>query len=180
MVLVKQIFCRPGEALSIPGSWGSKISRQSAHEGSKVVRPRHRPPLPPGNIPGTHFFYVLSQPQGHSTAERILSLKKIQWSHRNRTPDLPACSAVPHSTGLPRVPCKSEGRKYFCNRGSKFSRRSKFRLRSSQSRHRAVWALTSREAADLLSVILQITKFYWTMNCIKSQSQLKGNTLNVH
>jgi len=26
-----------------------------AHEGSKVVSPTHRPPLPLGNISGTHF-----------------------------------------------------------------------------------------------------------------------------
>ena len=25
------------------------------HEGGKIVSPTHRPPLPPGNIPGTHF-----------------------------------------------------------------------------------------------------------------------------
>jgi len=35
--------------------WGSQISRQSAHEYRKVVSPTHRPPLPPGNIPRTHF-----------------------------------------------------------------------------------------------------------------------------
>jgi hypothetical protein len=29
--------------------------RQSAHEDGKVVSPTHRPPFPPGNIPGTHF-----------------------------------------------------------------------------------------------------------------------------
>jgi hypothetical protein len=32
-----------------------RISRQSAHEGGKVVSPTHRPPLPSGKIPGTHF-----------------------------------------------------------------------------------------------------------------------------
>jgi hypothetical protein len=37
------------------GGLGPQISRQSAHEGGKVVSPTHRPPLPPGNIPGTHF-----------------------------------------------------------------------------------------------------------------------------
>jgi len=26
-----------------------------AHECGKVVSPTHRPPLPPGNIPGSHF-----------------------------------------------------------------------------------------------------------------------------
>jgi hypothetical protein len=50
------------------------MSRQSAHEiGS--VSPKHRPPLPPGNIPGTHFCYRLSQPQGNSAAGRIMSMK---------------------------------------------------------------------------------------------------------
>jgi hypothetical protein len=32
-----------------------KISRQSAYQGDGVVSPAHRPPLPPRNIPGTHF-----------------------------------------------------------------------------------------------------------------------------
>ena len=41
--------------LRVPEVWGSQISRQLAHEGGKVVSFTHRPPLPPGNIPGTHF-----------------------------------------------------------------------------------------------------------------------------
>jgi hypothetical protein len=45
----------PGQAQWIPGGCGSQFSRQSAHEGGKVVSPTHRPPLPPGNIFGTYF-----------------------------------------------------------------------------------------------------------------------------
>ena len=40
----------------------------------------------PGNIPGTHFCQRLSQPQGHSAAGRIMSMKKIQWHHRESKP----------------------------------------------------------------------------------------------
>ena len=53
---LKQSLYRPGKALSASGGWDSKtIYRQSAHEGSKVVSPMHRPPLSPGETRGTHF-----------------------------------------------------------------------------------------------------------------------------
>jgi len=52
----KQSLYKPGQALRVPEVLRSQISRPSAHEGGKVVSPRHRPNLPPtpGNIPGTH------------------------------------------------------------------------------------------------------------------------------
>jgi hypothetical protein len=54
-VKVKQSDYTTGPALRVPGGLDSQTSRQSAHEDGKVVSPTHGPPLPPGNIPGTHF-----------------------------------------------------------------------------------------------------------------------------
>ena len=90
---------RPAVALRVPGlqwPWGLQAwsgpegSRKlrfpdfvtTAQDGGKVVSPTHRPPLPPGYAPGTHFCQRLSRPQGHSATGRIL----CQW----KTPMTPA------------------------------------------------------------------------------------------
>jgi hypothetical protein len=78
--------------------------QESAREGGKDVSPRHRPPLPPENIPGTHFCYRLSRFQVHSAAGRISSMKNYNDIIGNRTRDLSNCSAVPLSTAPPRAP----------------------------------------------------------------------------
>jgi hypothetical protein len=46
---------------------------------------------PSGNISGTHFRYRLNQPQGHSVAGRIMSIKNSNDIIGNRTCDLPKC-----------------------------------------------------------------------------------------
>ena len=43
-----------------------------AQDGGMGVSLNHRPPLPPGNAPGTHFCWRLCRPQGHSAIRRIL------------------------------------------------------------------------------------------------------------
>jgi hypothetical protein len=60
--------------------------------------------FPPTKIRGTHFSYRLSQPQGHSTAERIRSVEKSTYLIGNRTRDLPILFIVPQPTTLPRAP----------------------------------------------------------------------------
>jgi len=68
-----------GKAIPLQAWTGPEDSRRlrlpdfTTHEGGKVVSPTHRPPLPPGNIPGTHFCWRLSRPQGHSAAGRIVN-----------------------------------------------------------------------------------------------------------
>jgi hypothetical protein len=85
---------------ALTGTEGSRMLKlsdfkTSAYEGGKVVSPTHRPPLPPGNIPGTHFCYRLSRPQGHSAAGRIMSMNNSNDTIGNRSRDLPVCTAVP-------------------------------------------------------------------------------------
>jgi hypothetical protein len=48
-------------------------SRQSAHDGGKVVRYTSAA-FTPGDIPGTHLCQRLSRPQGHSAAGGIMSM----------------------------------------------------------------------------------------------------------
>ena len=89
-----------GAVRPIHGSLGVKRLRfpdyvTTAQDGGKVVSLTQRPFLPPGNTPGTHFFYRLSRPQGHSAIGRIMSMKNSYDTIWNRTSDLPICSTAP-------------------------------------------------------------------------------------
>jgi len=59
----------------------------TAQDGGKIVSLTHRPPLLPGNTPGTHFCQRLSRPQGHSATGRVMSLKISSDTIENRTRD---------------------------------------------------------------------------------------------
>jgi len=69
-----------GKAVPLQASTSTEGSRKlrfpdfmtTAQDGVKVVSLTHRPLLPPGNAPGTHFCYRLSRPQDHSVIGRIL------------------------------------------------------------------------------------------------------------
>ena len=66
----------------------------TAQGGCKVVSLTHRPHLPPGNSPGSHFCQRLSRPQGHSTIGRIMSMKNYNDTIWNRNRDLPICKSL--------------------------------------------------------------------------------------
>jgi hypothetical protein len=58
-----------------PGAWGSQISRQSAHEGSKIVSLTHRPPLPRQEL-----FLVLISVTGWVNPRAIVWMEGLcQW-----------------------------------------------------------------------------------------------------
>jgi len=59
----KTLFDGKGKAVMLQALSGTQGSRElrfpdyitTAQDGGKVFSPTHRPPLPPGNAPGTHF-----------------------------------------------------------------------------------------------------------------------------
>jgi hypothetical protein len=69
-------------------------------DGGEVVSHKQRPPFTPRKIPGTHFCYGLSRPQGHSMAGRIRTIEKSNDLIGIRTRDLTARSVVPQPTIL--------------------------------------------------------------------------------
>lgn len=81
--------------LRLPGflnNWHMQVARLSAQCTGYLYSP--------GDIPGTRFCSRLSQPQRHSVARRIKSVKNLKYATENQTCDLPACSRLPQSTAL--------------------------------------------------------------------------------
>jgi hypothetical protein len=82
-----------GKAVPLQAWSGPQCSRTltfpdfltTAQEGGKVVSLMHRPHLPPGNTPGTHFCWRLSRPQGHRAIRRIYVNEKFHDTICDRT-----------------------------------------------------------------------------------------------
>jgi hypothetical protein len=96
----RQIHTVKGKAVPLQVWGGPEGSRKLRFPdfmttAQEVVSLTHRPPLPPGNTPGTHFCWRLSRPQGHSATGEIISLKNSNDIMGNRTRNLPVCSVVP-------------------------------------------------------------------------------------
>ena len=105
--MVKLSHYRPTQAPRPPGGEASMIFRQSAHKVCTVASPTHQPPLLPGKIPGTHFYWRLTWPQGHSPAAIIKPMKNLKDPIGNPTSSLPACSYSLNMTLCMWPPCLS-------------------------------------------------------------------------
>ena len=55
-VKVKQSHYRPGVAQRVCRKLRFQDFKTTAQDGGKVVSLKHRPPLPPANAPGIHFY----------------------------------------------------------------------------------------------------------------------------
>jgi hypothetical protein len=101
-LLIRSSSKGKGKAVPLQAWSGPESSRKlrfpdfltTAQNGGKVVSPTHRPHLPPGNTPGTHFCYRLSRPQGHRAIRRIYVNEKFHNIIWDRNSDLLICSAV--------------------------------------------------------------------------------------
>ena len=79
---VKQSLYSPGQARKVPGGWDSQISRQSAHEGSIIVSPTHRPPLLTRKYSWYSLLLEVESIPGPQCGWKDCVIEKFQWHHR--------------------------------------------------------------------------------------------------
>jgi hypothetical protein len=78
---VKHSHYRPGQAPRVLGGWGSQISRQSAHEGGKVVSCTHWLLLPPRKYFWYSFLLEAESTPGPWCVWKDYDNEKLQWHH---------------------------------------------------------------------------------------------------
>ena len=71
-------YYKSGEVFHVTGFEFSKISRQSAHEGAKVVSPTHRLPLPPKEV--SLILIPVGGTRWHSWLRHCATSRKVAGS----------------------------------------------------------------------------------------------------
>ena len=84
--------CKSNPITGLDWPWGfqeaeaSRMSRQSAHEGGKVVSPTHRPPLPPREYSWYSFLLEAESTPGPQCGRKDYVSEKFQRHHRESNP----------------------------------------------------------------------------------------------
>jgi hypothetical protein len=105
---------RSGQPSGLQEVEAFRISRQSAQERFKVVSPKHRSPLPPGDI----ILTLISVPGRFDPSAIVVgrnkSMKNLIDFIGNRACDLPDCIAMPQPTASP-PPTQSDSHLIMCS-----------------------------------------------------------------
>ena len=80
--LIHNIPAKAKRTLMVQEGWGYQISRQSAHEGGKVVSPKDRPPWLPRKYSWYSFLLEAKLTSGPYCGRKDYVNEKFQWHHR--------------------------------------------------------------------------------------------------